>query len=139
MLKNERGITLVELLAVLAILSIVIALISSAHLFGQKQYIKQTDEIETQDEVRFVMSQLTTDLRSVTENKIMKKENELIIGNHTYRHSGNTLYRNNDAVSRMIDQFTIEITESGIGIAISSVANKQGEQSDLETTIYFRE
>lgn len=43
---NQRGITLVELLAVLAILSVIILLIGSAHLFGQKQLIYQTDELD---------------------------------------------------------------------------------------------
>ncbi|GAE92632.1 hypothetical protein JCM21714_1640 [Gracilibacillus boraciitolerans JCM 21714] len=137
MIKNEKGLTLVELLGVLAILSIVIMLISSAHLFGQKQYVNQTDEINHKKDVQLLMSQVTKDVRTAAGEDVSVGE-YLKIGPHQYNKDGTTIYRDSQIVSSKIAQFDYDITNDYIDIKILSKPDKQGEQHDLDTRLYFR-
>ncbi|WP_017472736.1 PilW family protein [Amphibacillus jilinensis] len=137
-IKNEQGITLVELLGVLAILSIVIVLIGSAHLFGQRQFYHQTDQIDKQGEVRLVVSQLTTDLRKVTAESVSQSEGIWQIGTNRYRHHGDIVYRNDHPLSDAIEIFDLTLLENGAAITIKSIANKQGRETEISTTIYYR-
>ncbi|MBM7541795.1 PilW family protein [Amphibacillus cookii] len=138
MIKNEQGITLVELLGVLAIMSIMIVLIGSAHLFGQRQFYQQTDQIDKQGEVRLVVSQLTTDLRKVTTESVSQSEGIWQIGTHSYRHHGDTVYRNDQPLSDAIEIFDLTLSENGADITIKSTANKQGRVTEISTTLYYR-
>lgn len=88
--KNEKGITLIELLAALALVSMVILLASSVQLFGQKQVNNQTNEIQNQSNVRLALNIVTKEIRkasnvSVTNNvltinntDIYKLENNIL-------------------------------------------------------------
>ncbi|SHN08365.1 PilW family protein [Gracilibacillus kekensis] len=137
MIKSEKGITLIELLGVLAILSLVIMLISSAHLFGQKQYMQQKDEINHKQEVQLLMSHLTKDIRIASVEELSAGD-DLKIGSHHYKLEGSSIYRDSQIVSTKLAEFNYEITEDYIDIEISSVQDKRGEQHDLSTRIYFR-
>lgn len=147
-LKDEKAITLVELLAVLAILSIVLLLVGSTHLFGQRQYFEQNKTIDHQGDVRLIMSQLTTDVRKVNANEGATKKNENgvftvelgTINAYTYTHQGTTLKRNGVILSRNIDTFEWLSTtnEAANKIKIVSVPDDKGKQASLETVLYFR-
>lgn len=142
MKDNQRGITLVELLGVLAILSVIILLIGSAHLFGQKQLIYQTDEVDKQGDVRLVASQLTTDFRSITD--YLEDADGYHIGDQTYQYSDSTVSRNGQTLSNNIANFElIPINDDagelvGVDIVIESEAGGQAGPTTVETAIYFR-
>lgn len=149
-LKDERGITLVELLAVLAILSIILLLVGSTHIFGQRQYFEQNETIDHQGDVRLIMSQLTTDVRKVNANEGATTKNEngvftLELGTnneYTYTHepTTTTLRRNGVILSENISEFIWSSTtnEAANKIKIVSVADDIGKQASLETVLYFR-
>lgn len=145
MKDNQRGITLVELLGVLAILSVIVLLIGSAHLFGQKQFIYQTDELDKQGDVRLVVSQLTTDFRSVTASDygIDADTGTYRVGTQSYVYSSPTIYRNGEKLSDHIEEFTLTPIEEGgqlvgIDIKVEGQASDQAGKTAVETTIYFR-
>lgn len=145
MLKDEKGITLVELLAVLAILSIILMLVGSTHLFGQRQYFEQNKTISHQGDVRAAISQLTTDVRKVTANEGVTTSTDsgnltVYIGANTYTFQNTTLSRNGTVISHNIQYFTTDIisNESAVSIEISSVPDDKGKRSSLETVLYLR-
>lgn len=137
-IKNQAGITLIELLGALSILLILIILIGSAHLLGQRQFIKQTDAVDKQSEIREVVNQLTADLRSVNAEDILLEDNQLTVGPNIYLHSGTTLERNEQILSRVIDTLNFDLTEDGIEITIKTTRNKNGNRASIETAVYFR-
>lgn len=145
MLKDEQGITLVELLAVLAILSIILLLVGSAHIFGQRQYFEQNETIDHQGDVRLIMSQLTTDVRKVTVNEGASTSYNsgvftLALGDNTYTHQGTTIKRNGVRLSENISIFEWLSTtnQAANEIKIVSVPDDKGNQTSLETVLYFR-
>ena len=77
--KSEAGITLVELLAVLALLSIIIALVGSAHMFGQKQYRKQAAIASQSNELTIGLATMTRELRNLKANQVEVKEGAILI------------------------------------------------------------
>ncbi len=145
MFKDERGITLVELLAVLAILSIILLLVGSAHIFGQRQYFEQSETIDHQGDVRLIMSQLTTDVRKVTVNEGASTSDNsgvftLTLGANVYTHEGTTLKRNGVILSENISTFEWSSTtnETANKIKIESVLDDKDKRASLETVLYFR-
>src|SRR5690625_2644616 len=95
MKNNQQGITLVELLGVLAILSVILLLVGSVHLFAQKQLVYQTDQVGKQSDVRLVVSQLTTDFRSTTADDYeeVEEEVEYKVDDHIYKFNGTIAFR----------------------------------------------
>ncbi|GEM00601.1 hypothetical protein SAMN05421839_101146 [Halolactibacillus halophilus] len=143
MFKDERGITLVELLAVLAILFIILLLVGSTHIFGQRQYFEQTETIDHQGDVRLIMSQLTTDVRKVTVNEGATTSDSggvftLTLGANTYTHQGTTIKRNGVILSEHISTFEWLTNEAANEIKIVSVPDDKGKQTSLQTMLYFR-
>lgn len=141
MYKNEKGITLVELLAVLAIMSVVIALISSVHLFGQKQYRDQSETMEHQSEVRVAVSQITKDIRKVSNYSVNMGTNLFIIGDFTYTLDGTKIKRNDTVISEEISDFSMTFDEDNkkIDLKITSLSDNKGKQHSINTSIYLRE
>lgn len=142
MYKNEKGITLVELLAVLAIMSVVIALISSVHLFGQRQYRDQSETIEHQTEVRIVIAQLTRDIRNATIDTTTINENNLLFDTNNYTFNAPNLYRNGVLLSSKLNEFIVEVDQSEtskLNIHVSSIPDRNNKTHTVTTTIYLRE
>ncbi|BAM47133.1 prepilin-type N-terminal cleavage/methylation domain-containing protein [Amphibacillus xylanus] len=144
MRDNQHGITLVELLGVLAILSIILLLIGSAHIFGQKQLVYQTDEVNQQNDVRLVVSQLTTDFRSTTADKYIEDAEGYHLGSHVYKFNESSVFRNGEKLSDNIARFELAPIKDdadvlvGVDIVIESLLGGQGSQTTVETAIYFR-
>ena len=138
-MKSEEGVTLIELLAALTLLSIIILLASSVNIIGQKQATTQNTEIQGQTNVRLGLNIITKEIRSAESvsaiNNILtiKKNNEevkyfLDTDNHILKKNGEPLISN-------IKKFKIEQTTDNITISISS---NNTPSTTLETTLYFR-
>ncbi len=141
MFKNEKGMTLVELLAALALMSIIIALIGSAHIFGQKQYRNQTEEINYQEQVRYVMATITKEIRSTESDKVMitNEINKITLGTTSYKLDQPNFYKNSTVLSDKISNFIINEEDGKIEVSISSLPNRNGKIETLSTVIYLRE
>lgn len=139
--KNEKGMTLIELLAALALMSIIIALIGSAHIFGQKQYRNQTEEINYQEQVRYVMAAITKEIRSSEADQVsVISINEITIDTNNYKFSEKpNIYKNSTVLSDQISNFVVDEVDGKIEISISSLPNRNGKIETLSTVIYLRE
>lgn len=62
-INNQSGLTLVELLASLVLITLVLIMVTSIHLMGLKQYNTQSQTIKHQENVRLAMTSLTKAIR----------------------------------------------------------------------------
>lgn len=147
LLKNEAGVTLVELLAAIAILGIIIALAGSIHIFGQRQFRNQTESANQTNDISYALSVMSTDLRrhspgevNVTEDviKILDENGEVV---QSYRESGNKLMQSDVELINYVRSFSAETTADGKGIHIEIFIDSTSpgvEAKKYQTTIYFR-
>lgn len=138
MYRNERGITLVELLGSIALLSVILLLIGSVHFFGQRQFREQTSDINNQEKVRYVMSRVTSDVRSTTYDQSNYSEGTLQLGANTYQFSDTTLLRNGVVISEDLNDFIVDVDADKIELTVVSQPNRRGNRVEVNTTIYFR-
>lgn len=135
--KSESGFTLVELLATLAILSLVIILAGSIHIFGQKQFIQQSEQVSQINDLRYIMASIEQDVRQTPKEEI-KFEEDLIVGESTYSQQGTALYKNSELLSNQISAFEVVLNEDKIDISLSSTTNGKNKKEVVSTIIYFR-
>lgn len=138
--ENEAGITLVELLAAISILSIVILLAGSVHMFGQRQFIDQTKSASQENDISYAMTVMSTDLRKLSKGEINKlADSSIETDRYSYKFNlekkqlekGDTIL-----VEGVTGSFTKLLKEEkieGVQITISS-----GNSKEFKTTIYFR-
>jgi competence protein ComGF len=138
-IRNEKGISLIELLSALALLSMVIMLISSTYLFGQKQFSSQSEQIQHEANVRYVMNVLTKEIRTSPAAAISVANNKITTPNGEFRLQGNAIYRDNLLLEAGIADFTVKKTENKITIKIKSEPNEFNKTASLSTNLYIRE
>jgi prepilin-type N-terminal cleavage/methylation domain-containing protein len=148
-LKKEDGFTLVELMASLALLTLVSMLVVAVLLFGRRSYAIQSETSFRNNEVRDVMSlivtRLRTDLSQFGEQPVIFDEetNTLIIGDsshHTFRQTGTTVEHNGNVISTHIESWnvTVDTEKNSVDLELTSTPNQRGQRLELDTKIYLR-
>lgn len=151
-LKDETGITLVELLAVLVLMSLVIALGGAVHMFGQKQFRAQTESASQNNDYSYAMTVMSSDLRKVplseVASRITLNDNPEIIkieGGPTYKYTGSQLTRNDEIIVGNLDSKPdIQFGDNGtnknrVVLRFNQMNNEAGvNNKEYQTTIYFR-
>jgi prepilin-type N-terminal cleavage/methylation domain-containing protein len=138
MIKSEKGITLVELLAGLALLSIILLLASSLHLFAQKQMNAQEHADQSESNVSLAMDIITKEIRSANSSNVTNNVLTVTTSNNAtnvYKLNGTALTKNNQTLIADINQFDITSATDHYTITISS---NDETPTSLTTTIYFR-
>lgn len=159
-MKNEKGFTLVEVLAVIVILAIVSAILFNLLTSSNKEYKSQVDDTTNLNELSFIMKEITRDFRKTKIVDIQNyqvvfktKENnqEKVIA--TYTKTGDTLRKNGSPYQTKISSFCVqstkepsvdtqdcmnnaagkEKTSKGIYVNIKNINGKR-----VETTLYSR-
>lgn len=149
LIKNEAGITLVELLATLSILSIVILLAGSIHMFGQRQFINQTESAEIANDLSYALNIMSSDLRRQSLNNVSIDSNEIYIKkneqdefspNPTYFINEKNQLINNDAViADSVSELLVKFDGTNIGIEITLKSMPQHtSQKVYSTKVTFR-
>lgn len=136
-LRNEKGVTLVELLAVLALLGIVILLISNAHMFGQKQFVSQSAQIENESNVRYAMNVITKEVRRAEMVTVLA--DTLQTNSNTFELRGNNLYKDGSVLIEGVEKFSVQENDGKITITIKSMPNEFEKVATLSTDLYIRE
>jgi len=146
-LKSDRGFTIVELLASIAILSIVILLAGSVHMFGQRQFTSQTESASQANDMSYALSVMSRDLRkeSAASVTVNEDKNEITVQNgSTFTHQGQELNKNGtEVLSKNVKDATFELltedgNNKGITVTLYSSNNQQSQSKKYQTTIYFR-
>lgn len=145
-MKNESGITLVELLAALSILSVVILLAGSIHMFGQRQFVHQRESAEAANDLSYALNVMTTDLRKQSKNNVDYEPNKIVIFSgqadeitYVVDTSNHQLKRNQTVIAEPVHSMVVEQSGTDIGLDItltSSLSN--ATQKEYQTTVVFR-
>lgn len=137
-LRNESGMTLVELLASIALLSVVLSLVGAVHLFGQKQYLAQSYSAGQSNDFAYTMSVISKEVRktSFADVTVSESGDALLIGGaEAFSQQGEQLVKNNDQVlANGVADFTVELnaTEKSVAIVLKS------PEKEYQTKIYLR-
>ena len=159
-MKNEKGFTLVEVLAVIVILAIVSAILFNLLTSSNKEYKSQVDDTTNLNELSFIMKEITRDFRktkivNIENNQVIFKttenEQEKVIA--TYTKTGDTLRKNGAPYQTKIRSFCVQSTEEpsvGTQDCMNNAAGKEKTSKGIyvnieningkrvETTLYSR-
>lgn len=136
-LKNEAGITLVELLATIVIVSLVVTFILGIQVMVQKQFKDKLRDTEQLTDVTIAMKAITKELR-LAEEVTIHADNHLKIrqpGDEMIEYSlqDDILKRNNEDYIYEMEGFFIEEIDSGkVYILLES---KSGKKIDTKIVI----
>lgn len=134
---NESGITLAELLATLAIASIVLILTISLFVAFNKQYSKQSDEIRDLTNVSTAVQAITKNIRSALEVEVNSDKDAITITlpeeTITYALVNDTIEKNNHVYLNNVHSFDVENDGDTITLEIHGSANQK-----VKTTIVLR-
>lgn len=137
-MNNEKGITLVELLATLTITSLIVIFIVSTQMMIQNQYKTQTDNTEKLTDITIAMKSITRDLRSAETVNISDDHTSIKINNEIeYKLIGETLQKNGMNYLYDITRFQVKENEDVNGKIEILIKSNNGKL--LKTEIVLRE
>lgn len=128
-ISTEKGITLVEVLVALSLLSMIILLASSVHFFGLKQMNIQSKQIQEQSNDRLAIKLITKEIRKADKVEV-NSTNVLTIDGINYELNGTILQKGNEPFVGKISKFQVNQDGSKIILTIDKLP---------ETVIYLRE
>lgn len=136
---NDRGISLVELLAVLAIGSIILSLIIGIMVNGQKTYSQQTHSAEQLTELRYAIKVITKEVRSA--EKITISENRLVVqsgGRIVFELRNDQLWQDVSVLAERISGLNFEMEDRVLAISMETDGTT-GKKQEVNVQIYLRE
>jgi Tfp pilus assembly protein PilW len=133
---NSRGLTLVEVLAVLVLLSLVTLLIFSVLSFGQKNYSTQQGQVQKQQDLTYVTKLITKEVRQAKSVKI--ENGQLVIDTNTYTFKENSIYKNNSELISGIQTFNFSLNGIKLTLTITGNDDARGNANTVSTNIYIR-
>ncbi|TCT16903.1 prepilin-type N-terminal cleavage/methylation domain-containing protein [Natranaerovirga pectinivora] len=137
-LFNKKGVTLIEIIVVIAIISIVFTLGFSFFSMFINSFFKQADIIDSQRAVNGIIRELDREIRRVDINDISILDNGISVGSLDYKMQGDTLLKNGSILNRGITDFFV--TKVGNKITINITIDGKHENSiNMEHVIYIRE
>ena len=159
MMRDNKGLTLIELVVAIAIISSIIMAISSFYISGVKGFARETTTASNQTEVRRVSNEIAREIRRASsvvnfsfgtirlrypDDKgiwYYLSENTLIADYGLY--TSDTSDTNMDTyytsiLSDRIGSFNVNIVGDNITITIESIENSEGETYKLVTELYLR-
>lgn len=143
-LRNESGMTLVELLASIALLSVVLSLVGAVHLFGQKQYLAQSYSAGQSNDFAYTLSVISKELRKESFSSIAVSEDGAVLsigGVETFRQQGTELVKNESQVlTDGVADFTVTLNsaDKSVTIELKSIPKYNNQSKKYQTKIYLR-
>lgn len=143
-LRNESGMTLVELLASIALLSVVLSLVGAVHLFGQKQYLTQSYSARQSNDFAYTLSVISREVRKTPFADITVSasgDTLMIEGAEAFKQKGAQLVKNTDQVlAEDVENFVVtpDAETKSVTIILKSLSEMNSQPKEYQTTIYFR-
>ena len=143
-MKNEKGFTLVEVLAVIVILAIVGSILFNLLTSSNKEYKSQVDDTTNLNELSFIMKEITRDFRKtkivdIQNNQVVfkTKENnqEKVIA--TYTKTGDTLSKNGSPYQTKIGSFCVQSTKEPLKSTSTSDCLSTSKTPSAQEGIYL--
>ncbi|MHA6259348.1 PilW family protein [Sporosarcina sp. CAU 1771] len=133
--NNEKGLTLVEVLAVIVIGALIIILISNTHLFGQKQYKNQSGKAEGLYDISYALKVITKEIRK-SETPIWLSDTEFSLDDVIYKFdkANESITSNGSVLVKDITDFEIEETNPNSKWKIS-IVNKSNKKVETQIVI----
>ena len=136
---NDRGISLVELLAVLAIGSIILSLVIGVMVNGQKTYSQQTHSAEQLTELRYAIKVITKEVRSAEKMNIT--EDGLVVqsgGRVVFELRNGQLWQDDSVLAKRISELQLEVKDRVLAISMETDGTT-GKKQEVNVQIYVRE
>ena len=141
-MKNNKGMTLIELIVALGMAGAVLLLAGTLLLFGNRNFSRQTDKIDIQSRARYSMDYLTREIRKASDVKVNEEGNIIIVDSSgiesEIKIEDNSLYKNSQKIATGIESLTISQDENEIKITID-IKDKNGEEHKLSSVVYVRQ
>ncbi|WP_186321529.1 PilW family protein [Bacillus sp. FJAT-22090] len=136
--NNEKGITLVELLAAIVLASIVMLLVYNVLMAGTKQYKNQLEKNNQLTEISYALKMITKDIRKTEKPQIISSS-QIKLNDVNYSKDGNTITRNGVVIASSIKRFQVTRDNIKWVIEIESTNQISGKTGKVEKTeIYLR-
>lgn len=140
-LKEERGLTLIEVLAATVIGTLLILFIGNALLFGLKQFKNQSEKAQELTGVTIVVKAVTKDIRKATSVEVNDVNLELMIEKKpvTYRFDkeNKVILKNGREFFKGIELFTVSRSGDFLNIRIESKDENESPEK-INTELYLR-
>lgn len=126
-LNNEKGVTLVEILAVVVLTALVAILIFKVQLTSSEQYDKQLKQNQQLNEISYVLKVITKEMRKTTD--ITSINDGIKIKNVEYKFDKNTMSisKDNENFATNIREFNVKYKDNGWNIIIENLDGKKAE------------
>lgn len=146
-MRNQKGITLIELIAVMAIISIALMGIYSYFIHGQRMYVSGTDRANLHHNLRMTSERITRELRFATSFEVLGDWSQLPAGPEHVEPGNYYLYLNqeNNRVYLMNSNGRQAVTEpvvsnmvfdlDGKRLSYSVYAAQRTTEFSLESTV----
>jgi type II secretory pathway component PulJ len=138
-MKNENGLTLIEVLSILVLISIISIISFSIISTSYANHQTQKEQIDELYKNTYVLKIISNDFRETIElvetsgNFIFKKYNSSTV-TYTFDSPNNILYRNGIVIAEDLNRFSISMLDStSFELTISNRKNEE-----LKTTLYLR-
>lgn len=132
--RNEKGVTLVEMLAAISITALIVVMITSTHIFVQKQFKDQRQHLEQINDLTYVLKLITNDFRQTSPDDItVPDERNLILGTDHYSWdlAEEAIFKNGQIIVREIELFSVGEHDREIHVMIKQ---SDGEEKSLILT-----
>lgn len=137
--KNRKGITLIELIIALALISIVLVIGYNLFFSGLNNYGRQVDNVDNQTRARQAIRQISGEIRKASSVDVIDEYSIDIDGVlYKFQEDENTLLRDGNDFMSGIKLFTTSRNGNEINLEITTLA-KDSHEVTLSTLINIRE
>jgi len=139
-LKNKKGITLVEILVATTVLLLVLGMVTSIITFSSRFFSDEDSQLIAQENMRILAVLLDKDIRS-SDQTITQDNNCTTIGQSVeYCINGFDVSRNSSVVAKGIATFDIilSINSNFVDILIESLPDKRSKVIRFSSRVYLR-
>lgn len=141
MMKDQKGVTLVELLVTLAITSIVLVSLFQITRYSMNGYRRQTSTVNLQMDARTFLSGLSSDVRR--SDRVYITGDTLFVERggqgHAYEFEGQQVKRNGSVVLENVTMFQKTIVQGVLEVTIETIDNDQSNALSIKLSLGERE